>query len=157
MPTLLKDPAQISSNQVRIVLPEETIIITKEDAFTRAANEGMDLVLVQDGSIPVVKLVNYEKIEYSKQKQSKNHSKKAKTVKIGPHTQEYDMKRLAIQAMGFLKDGHPTTLRLDVHGRDRAFRDLIMKKIQDFAALVPCAKPGRVSVNDDGSAYTVSL
>ena len=157
MPTLLKDPAQIGSNQVRIISPEGAVIISKTDAFNRAISEGQDLVLVQDGSIPVVKLVNYEKIEYEKQKQSKQHSKKAKTVKIGPHTQEHDLKRLAIQAMGFLKDGHPTTLRLDVHGRDRSFRDLIMKKIQDFAALVPCAKPGKVSVNDDGSAYTVTL
>ena len=118
----------------------------------------MDLVLVQDGDLPVVKMVDFAKLEYEQQKAQKiNKSPKAKTIQIGPHTQEYDLKRLANQASGFIKDGHPTTLQMTVKGRDKAFRELLTKRMIDFVSLVSGVKHGKLSISEDGGTYSQSL
>jgi len=158
MATLIKDASQLKAKKVRLILPTGPVIIDKLEALTKAITDGLDLVLVQDGDLPVVKMVDFAKLEYEQQKAQKNNkAQKAKTIHIGPHTQEYDLKRLANQASGFIKDGHPTTLRMDVKGRDKAFRELLSKRMTDFVALVPGAKPGKLSINEDGSTYSQSL
>ena len=155
---LIKSPAEIKASQVRLVLPEGHIIVETQEAIRRAAAEEMDLVLVQEGEIPVVKLTDYNKLEYQKQKNTHpNHVKKPKQVTFGPHTQEYDLARLAKRASGFISDGHPTSVRLEVKGRDRMFRDLILKKIEDFTKLVTNAKPGRISISERGDVYHQNL
>ena len=118
----------------------------------------MDLVMVQDGEMPVVKLVDFNKLQYERQKNTKhNHPKQAKEIRIGPHTQEHDLQRLAVQAAAFIKEGHPVSVRLQVRGRNRMFKDLIRDKIASFAKMVEGAKPGRVVEGENGSAYTQSL
>lgn len=155
---IIKEPTQLSAPTVRLVLPTGTIIVDKTEAISKALTDGMDLILVQEGDIPVVKLCDYTKIEYDKQKNIKcNKSKKSKQVKIGPHTHEHDMCRLAKQAMGFIEDGHSVTLRMEVKGRDRKFNDLLKKKIADFVAKVQTAKPGRISISEDGGTYMQAL
>lgn len=152
---LIKDLTQIKGKKVRLVCANENTILDKMDALQRAANDGMDLVLVQDGEIPVVKLCDYAKIEYEKQKSIKhNHPKKAKTIAIGPHTQGHDLARFATQATEFIKEGHSVTVRMQVRGRDRVFKDLIRQKLVDFVAMVTNARPGRMSESHDGSSST---
>lgn len=158
MATLIKDATQIKSKKVRLILPDGPVIMSPSDAITKASSDGLDLVLVQDGDMPVVKLLDFAKLEYDKQKTQKNNKpKKAKTITIGPHTQEYDLKRFALQANEFILDGHPTSLRMEVHGRDRAFKDLLKSKMIEFIAMVPAAKPGKLSISEDGATYSQNL
>ena len=158
MSTIIKDASQIRSRHVRLVLPDGPIIIDKTEALAKAAADELDMVMVQDGDLPVVKLVNFAKLEYEKQKNvGGNHAKKPKQVQIGPHTQEHDLKRFAAKAEEFIKEGHPVSVRMDVRGRDRSFRDLLRQRMSAFVVMVPSAKPGRLSVSDDGSAYTQGL
>lgn len=158
MATLIKDASQIGAKHVRLILPTGNIIIDKDEALAKAVSDGVDLVLVQDGDIPVVKLSDFTKLEYEKQKNVKGgRAKKPKQIKIGPHTQEHDLKRFASQAAEFIAEGHPVAVLLKVKGRDKAFRDLILQKIQGFVAMVPGSKPGKVSISEDGSNYTQSL
>lgn len=158
MVTLIKDATQLKSRKVRLILPTGNVVIDKTEAILKASTDGMDLVLVQDGDIPVVKLVDFTKLEYEKEKgQKHNKPRKPKTIQIGPHTQEYDLKRFADKAVEFIKEGHPTSVRLEVRGRDRSFREQIMQKMEQFIAMIPCAKPGKISVAEDGSAYSQNL
>jgi translation initiation factor IF-3 len=158
MSILIKEASQIEGRNVRLILPTGNVIMDKTDAINKALAEELDLVLVQEGEIPVVKLVNYDKLEYDKQKNVKaNKAPKAKQVRFGPHTQDYDLKRFAIQASGFISDGHPTTVKVEIKGRNKAFQQLIKEKIAAFVAMVPNAKPGKMSVNEEGSEYLQPL
>ncbi len=158
MATLITDATQLKAKKVRLILPDGPVIIDKSDAIAKALAEGLDLILVQEGDLPVVKMVDFAKLEYEQQKAQKNNKpKKPKTIQIGPHTQEFDLKRFALQASKFMAEGHPTSLRMEVRGRDKAFRDLLTNRMAQFIALVPNAKPGKLSINEDGSTYTQSL
>jgi translation initiation factor IF-3 len=158
MAILIKDASQLKSKKVRLILPDGPVIIDKFDALTKALTDGLDLILVQDGDLPVVKLVDFAKLEYEQQKAQKNNKpKKPKTIQIGPHTQEFDLKRFALQAVKFMSEGHPTSLKMEVRGRDKAFRDLLTNRMTQFIALIPNAKPGRLSISEDGSTYSQSL
>lgn len=158
MATLIKDPSQIKSLKVRLILSTGNIILDKDEALSRALTEGLDLVLVQDGDIPVVKFCDFSKLEYEKQKQTKaNKPRKPKQVQIGPHTQEHDLVRFAGQAQQFIEEGHPVSLKVEVRGRDRQFETLIREKIDHFVSLVKGAKPGKVSKSENGSVYVITL
>lgn len=158
MATLIKDLAQIPSKRVRLVCEGGNVILDKADAMMRANTDGLDLVMVQEGDIPVVKLCDFSKIEYTKQKNSKaNRPKRPKVVKIGPHTQQYDMQRLAAMADAFIKEGHPVSVKMKVKGRDKAFVQQNTAKIKEFAAMVSSAKSGSSSVSIGDEWYTVNL
>lgn len=155
----LSDPSQIKSNQVRLVMPDGVVVVEKTEAFRRCAAEEMDLVLVQEGDIPVVKMCDYHKVEYEKQKQSGAKAKKTKHVNIGPHTAEHDLTRLVKQAEGFIQDGHPVVLQMEVIGRNRMFGGDLRSHVEKFAARVTGAKPGRISYSNSGAkgTYTMTL
>lgn len=159
MATLIKDLAQIPSRKVRLVSEGGNVILDKAEAMTRASTDGLDLVLVQEGDIPVVKLCDFSKIEYSKQKSVKsNRPKRPKVVKIGPHTQQYDMQRIAALADDFIKDGHPVSVKMKVKGRDKAFVQQNTAKIKEFAGMVTSARQGiSVSVSIGDEWYTMTL
>lgn len=158
MAILIKDQSQIKARNVRLVLDTGNVIIDKIEALNRAQAEGIDLVLVQDGDLPVVKFCDFNKIEYDKQKNIKhNKPKKSKQVHIGPHTQRFDLERFAQQASEFVKEGHSVSVRMEVKGRDRMFVDLIRQKMEEFVGLVVDAKPGRLVRSDDGKYYTQTL
>ena len=130
--------------------------MTKAAAWEKASALELDMILVQDGNVPVIKVCDLNKLEYEKQKGQKfNKPKKAKCVKIGPHTQEYDLQRLAKQAGEFIAEGHHVTIEMDVRGRDRMFKDLIKGQFEKFVARVEGAKPGPLSCGE--RTYTQSL
>lgn len=158
MATVIKDLSQIKARKVRLVLESSNVIMEKAEALAKATAEQMDLILVQDGEIPVVKLADFTKLEYEKQKAIKaNHPKKPKTVQIGPYTQEADLYRLADKAKEFIEEGHPVNVKLEVRGREKGFRDIILQQMAKFVARIPCSKPGKVSVSEDGKTYSQSL
>lgn len=156
MATLITDVSQIKSRKVRLV--PENVIMDKSEAITKASTDGLDLVLVQEGDIAVVKLVDYTKLEYERQKSIKNNRpKKPKHIRIKLHTQDHDLRRFAQQADEFIADGHPVTLDLKVSGRNKIFKELIKQQIDGFVAMIPKAKPGKLSVSEDGSLWTQNL
>lgn len=156
MATLIKDAAQIRSGHVRLIRETGHVIVGPGEALSMAMQDGLDLVLVQDGEIPVVKICDFAKIEYEKQKNIKhNRPKKTKCVQIGPHTHDNDLQRLAQKAEEFIQEGHTVILKMEVRGRDKLFKDQIRKKMDDFAAMVKGAKPG--SLGEAGSTYTRAL
>ena len=51
-------------------------IMTSNQARARAGEEGLDLVVIQDGDVPVCKIISYSKWKYQKEKAKKDQQKK---------------------------------------------------------------------------------
>ena len=76
----------IRARQVRLILGDENVILSKTAALARAKVEGMDLVAVAAESDPVVcKLMNYSREVYKKRIAAKEASQRQRRRKaIGP-------------------------------------------------------------------------
>lgn len=161
----ITSPNDIRTKTVRLVLPtgSGSSIVDKQEAFNRAFEEGLEMVLLSEENgdePPVVKICDIHKIEYHKQKTTGGgKNKKTKHVRIGPHTAEHDLARIANCAVGFIKEGHNVVLQMEVKGRDRTFSHLLNEQVQRFVTRIPCAKPGRIthSANGGTAMYTCSL
>ena len=66
--------------QVRLVdsQGEFTGIMTSNQARARAIEEGLDLVVIQDGDVPVCKIISYSKWKYQREKAKKDQQKKTR-------------------------------------------------------------------------------
>jgi len=162
MAVLISDINQLDAKNVRLVSSDETgkatwEVVEKNEAVKRAELQNLDLVLVHDdGGMPVVKICDYSKIEYGKQKtQKRSFQPKVKTIRIGIHTQGHDLERFANHAKDFIKEGHHVVVRMDVHGRDKSFKQIIETQFNNLSVLVPNAKPSKVTGGP--STYTQTL
>lgn len=90
--------------RVRVVRADfEPIIAMYSGAWNMALDAGLDLILVADGEVPVVKLVDYSKESYKKKKQLKNNkATKTKEVKFGMRIEEHDYNTKINQIKKFL-------------------------------------------------------
>ena len=103
----------ISSNKVRVVSEKGEMIgvLSREEAISKAYDQGLDLVEVSpNANPPVCKIIDHGKYRYQLQKKQAEAKKKQKTfevkeVKIRPGIEEhdYDVKLKSIQR--FLNDG----------------------------------------------------
>lgn len=156
MAELIENVAQLKGRNVLLVMEESTQVIDKFEAARLATVDGLDLVMVQDGNVPVVKICDFKKIEYDRQKKKRGSSQpKVKHVHIGPHTQLHDLQRLAGQASGFIREGHHVFATMEVRGRDRQFEENIRSQFEKFVGMVSGAKPGKLSKNSN--TYSQSL
>jgi translation initiation factor IF-3 len=163
MPVLISSVSQLEAKNVRLVLTDESgkttwEVVEKNEAVKRAELQSMDLVLVHDSDgMPVVKICDYSKIEYDKQKsQKRSFQAKQKTIRIGIHTQEHDLARFAGHANEFIEEGHHVMVRMDVHGRDKSFKNIIEDQFKKFSAMVPKAKPGKIGGGPGTYTQTLS-
>ena len=65
------------------------------------------------------------------------------------------MDRMAKQAKDFIEEGHHVIVKMEVHGRDKSFKDIIEGQFKKFVALVPNAKASRITGGP--STYTQTL
>ena len=78
---------QITAPQVRLILSDGTnlgIISTKEAVF-KAKAEGLDLIEISSGDIPVAKVLDFGKYKYELQKRKAEAKKKQKTIETKEH------------------------------------------------------------------------
>ncbi len=109
-----------------------------------AQESGMDLVLVSDRAVPpVVRIMNYGKLQYEQKKSLKEQRKNAAAQKIkevkfhvNVDTNDYDIK--IKRALDFLEKRFRLKLTLALRGREMAHQDLayeLMNKV--LADLAP--------------------
>lgn len=117
----------------------EVGIVTFEEAFERAEDEGLDLVeIAAQAKPPVVKLMNYGKFIYEKNKREKlakkkQQTNKAKEVKFHVNVDKHDYDYKCNHAKQFLGKGYKVKLTLQFRGREMAHRELgyeLMNKIK---------------------------
>jgi len=106
-------------------------VASRREALDRALLAGLDLVQIapenRDG-IPVVKIVNYGKIQYEKKKkqaEAKKHQAviQVKEIKIRPSIAENDFHTKIKQMTDFLKEGKRVKLSLFFKGREVVNQD----------------------------------
>ncbi|WP_443081477.1 translation initiation factor IF-3 [Thiohalorhabdus sp.] len=122
----------IEADEVRLVGSdgEQIGIVSLQDAFDRADDEGLDLVEVSpQAEPPVVKIMDYGKYKYEASKRA--HKAKAKTkkvelkeVKFRPKTDQHDYEVKLKNAIRFLKQGDRVKVTMRFRGREMLHQDI---------------------------------
>ena len=114
-------------------------------AIAKAADEGLDLVLVAaDATPPVAKILDLGKMKYEQSKKGGNNAKapKTKEMKLRPGIQENDLQTKVRQMQGFLDHGDKVQLSIEFKGRQMAHQSegtQVMEKV--LALLAPHGTP----------------
>ena len=119
---------------------EQIGVVTRDDALDRAANIGLDLVIVADNADPpVCKIMDYGKFKYEEQKKKNEARKKQKTIevkeiklrpKIDSH--DYDVKMRSMEK--FLGEGDKVKVTMRFRGREMAHQNLgldVLHRVRD--------------------------
>ena len=120
-------------------------------ALAKARDEGEDLVMIQDGDIPVCKIISYSKFKYQKDKALKEMRKKNRTnkqdvkelkMRVGIAEHDYQVRMRA--AKKFLQAGDKVKMSIQFRGREVAFsdlgRDLLIKFSQEVSDIATMPK-----------------
>ena len=114
-------------------------MIDTSEAFRLADDMGLDLVMVNNGDVPICKLMDYEKHCYEVKKQAKKQKanrSSLKELKIGPGIADNDLRIKAKNASRILGDGDKLKVEITYKGRlIRLISDGI-NKLNEFSSMV---------------------
>lgn len=128
-------------------------------ALDMAKQEGLDLVEVRPGTIPVCKICDFGKLQYEKSKHEKHHhAPTMKEVRISYMMGEHDLKRQMDKAREFLGGGHKVQLVMKAKGREKfcghgAARDKFVALVKE---LVPTARTADLQESSKGYSYLLT-
>jgi len=112
---------EIRANEVRVT---EGGIMSLDSAIALAESKEMDLVLINEHSVPpVCKIMNYEKFIYELGKKPKNKTLEMKEIKLGPNTSENDLSYRLKHMIEFLQKGHKVKISMQFKGREMSYID----------------------------------
>jgi translation initiation factor IF-3 len=132
----------IEAAEVRLIGAdgEQVGVVTRDNALDRAANIGLDLVIVADNADPpVCKIMDYGKFKYEEQKKKNEARKKQKTIdvkeiKLRPNidSHDYDVKMRSMEK--FLGEGDKVKVTMRFRGREMAHQNLgldVLHRVRD--------------------------
>lgn len=145
---IAKENDQLINDQIKI--PEVMVIgpngekmgIKKiADAKTLAGYAGLDLVLMSDNaSTPVCKIMDYNKFRYEKQKKVKEAQKKQreankeiKEYRLSPDIDVHDFETRKKNAYDYLVKGHKIKASIRLKGRQMARPERAQEVLERFA------------------------
>lgn len=114
-------------------------IVTTDQALKIATNEGLDLVLVSDKSIPpVCRIVDYGKYKFAQEKKAKEARKKQhnvsiKEVKMRYKIEEHDYQVRINQALRFLQANDKVKATVTFRGREIQHTNLALELLEKMA------------------------
>lgn len=141
---------EIKAKEVNLVNTDTKGItrMSTDDAIRLADEQGLDLICVNEkGDIPVVKIGDYKKFLYDKQKKEKENKKKArlnsqetKEIQISDVIAEHDLEIKAKNADRIIKEGNKVRLVIRYRGRSirlieqgpNKLRNLVTKMQSNF-------------------------
>jgi len=117
---------RIRISPVRLIAEdgEQVGVVSLDAAKTRAEEVGLDLVEVAPNSRPpVVRIMDWGKVRYDRQKKQREARKKQTTVELKevqlrPRTDEHDFQVKLKRARRFLEDGNVVRIVLRFRGRE---------------------------------------
>lgn len=117
---------EIRAYKMRVISEngENLGVLSREAALELARKSELDLVLLSDkDEIPLVKIMDFGKIQYMKKKKLSEGKKKQKVIKIKeikmrPKIGAHDYLTKINQGVGFLKEGHKLKVTLVFSGRE---------------------------------------
>jgi translation initiation factor IF-3 len=132
----------ITSYEVRLVGNGEPMVIKTTEALKMAKSEEKDLILINENqSPPIVKIMDYKKFLYDSERAEKERKKNSvksvlKEIQLSPTIADNDLNVKSKKAIEFLQKGDKVKCSLILKGRQRANPErgeLVMLK---FATLV---------------------
>ncbi|MDO4605211.1 MAG: translation initiation factor IF-3 [Helcococcus sp.] len=135
---------QIRFPKVRLIGKdgEQMGIFTSQDAYKKALEEDLDLVLLSpNAEPPVVRIMDYRKYKYDQAKKQKEARKNAKTVnvqeiRLSPSIQKHDLEIKARNAIRILSKDDKVKVSIRFRGREMAHKELGKEVLENFFELV---------------------
>jgi translation initiation factor IF-3 len=134
----------ISAYRIKLILPDGTNKgeMIKTAALEMARRDGLDLVEVAPGAIPVCKIMDYGKVLYEQKKLARHNAKhrpsiKEIRIKYGTEVHDVEIKKKKISE--FLADGHDVLLSMKLSGREKyvaggsAAKDRFIQLVKEFS------------------------
>ena len=156
---------QIKARNVRIVDENgnQMGVMTIRDAHTLAGNQGLDLIQISSGEVPVCRIGDAGKFLFERKKALREQTRKQrelqveiKEVQLRPVTDTNDLCVKARKANDFLAEGDKVKIVVRFRGRERAHKDQGRKVIDEFLSHIIEYKLER-PVFDSGRDLTVVI
>lgn len=151
---------EIGYEKVRVVDEEgkNLGVFILEDAVKLAKEKNLDLILISEkAQPPVCKIADYGKFLYlmgKKEKEKKKETGQMKTIRLGYNISLHDFQTKIKQAEKFLKEKHKIKVELILRGREKLFKDLAQKKVEDFFEIlkqkIEVEKEGEIQLQPKG-------
>ena len=136
-PQLLTD--RIKASEVRLVSEEQQYgVVSRQEAITLAQEAGLDLIVISlDSSPPVVRMMDYGKFKYEKERKERQAKKKqhvieVKEIKMGVRIDTHDFDIMAARAKVFLEDGDKVKCTIRMRGREMQHAELAFDLARKF-------------------------
>ncbi|CBN75133.1 conserved unknown protein [Ectocarpus siliculosus] len=134
-PDMNEEIAASGIEEVRCVISvkgmdEQLGIMSTQQALQRASDEGLDLVMItKDAQPPVVKIIDYGKFKYKRDRRKKDNKAKHKAtemkeVKMSYKIETHDYMVRLRNAQKFVKQGHRVRIVVTFRGREQSHMDL---------------------------------
>jgi translation initiation factor IF-3 len=117
-------------------------VVSREEAIAKAKEKGLDLVLVGENATPViVKIVNYDKFRYEKEKEQKKQrvaqkANEMKQIQISMKEAKNDLQTKLKRLYTFFEDGHKVEIQLTMRGREKEKKDWARMKLEEFLKMI---------------------
>ena len=112
------------------------------EALKLAQNKDLDLIeIVETTNPPIVRIMDFGKFKYEKEKGERANSKKQKEsemkeIKIGFTTGKHDLELRAGQIKKFLGQGDKVRINMRLKGREKAHSNLALNKFHEFLKII---------------------
>lgn len=134
---------EIKAKSVRLVTDAGSNVVAISEAQNRANAKGLDLVQINDGDVPVVKIMDLNKFKYANkqaekeaQRKQRQNVVKVKEVQFSFKTQENDLSVKAKNATKFLAEGNQVRIVMSIEGRVVGNPELLAKNTACLQAFV---------------------
>ena len=114
-------------------------VLSRNEAFRKASELGLDIVIVSaEAKPPVAKLMDYKKYRFEQKKKQKEIKKNQKVtvvkeVQLSPVIDKHDLETKANLARKFIEKENRVKVTLRFRGRMIVHQDLGVKVMQEFA------------------------
>ena len=112
-----------SMRDVRLVGEGLNDIVPVMDAWRKAEDEGLDLVLVSDANAtpPVVRIQDFKKLQYEKKKKQRQtkHKVELKEIQLKANISDHDLQTKVNNINRFLERGDKVKVIVRLKGRER--------------------------------------
>lgn len=128
--------------RVRLVGQGLNEVVSAGEAYTRADELGLDLILVSlEAEPPVVRIEDFKKLEYEKKKAKKAQKQVVSTLKeiqFKINISEHDLATKVARIDKFLERGDKVKVSLRLKGRERENNERAVELIDKIASMVSC-------------------
>lgn len=134
---------EIKAKSVRLVTDAGSNVVAISEAQNRANAKGLDLVQVNAGDVPVVKIMDLNKYKFETkqaekeaQRKQRQNVVKVKEIQFSFKTQENDLSVKAKNASKFLSEGNQVRVVMAIEGRIIGNQALLEKNTACLLAFV---------------------